>query len=238
MIQLFSGSYTVSFQDPGIEQAMQHLVRESFIFHVTTSLPFHDGDVHHGEIEAALALAEEAISQDFGSRYFAHLDSPVLGFPPQLFRCIYTVYRLYRMSDRAQIDPETWQGMDRSLCQWDERIMATMEGPADITSSGPKLYILGCRILLRRMSPSDLPDLSISLLVQEGMEIVGQLQPAQDYYADYYCWPFLVLGMNLGHTPDRDLLMRQVEAFGAATNNGTMRRLADMLRICWEGNGR
>lgn len=236
MIQLVSGSYTVSFQGPGIEQAMQHLVRESFIFHVTTSLPFHDEDVHHGEIEAALALAEEAISQHFGSRYFAHLDSPVLGFPPQLFRCIYTVYRFYRVSDRAQIDPETWQRMDRSLCQWDERIMATMEGPADITSSGPKLYILGCRILLQRMSPSGLPALSISLLVQEGMEIVGQLQPAQDYYADYYCWPFLVLGMNLGHTPDRDLLMRQVEAFGAATNNGTMRRLADMLRIYWEGN--
>jgi hypothetical protein len=79
-----------------------------------------------------------------------------------------------------------------------------------------------------------MPALSISQLAQESMDNIRQLRPAQDYYADYYCWPFLVIGMNLGDKRERDSLLRQVRSFEAATNNGTMRRLVDILRLYWE----
>ncbi|KAJ5948078.1 hypothetical protein N7466_001093 [Penicillium verhagenii] len=70
-------------------------------------------------------------------------------------------------------------------------------------------------------------------LLEEGIAAVRQLQPKQDYFAEYYCWPLLTIGMNLQHQPDRDMLMSQVRAFWIATNNGTMRQLADKLLVCW-----
>jgi hypothetical protein len=74
---------------------------------------------------------------------------------------------------------------------------------------------------------------TIDQLLPEGMDMVRQLQPDEDYYADYYCWPLLAIGMHLKSAPDRELLLRQVWAFWTATNNGTMRRLADMLDFLW-----
>jgi hypothetical protein len=74
----------------------------------------------------------------------------------------------------------------------------------------------------------------IDQLVTEAMSVVQQLQPARDYFAEYYCWPFLVLGLSLEHPPDQGFLMSQILAFWSATNNGTMRRLADMLRLYWQ----
>lgn len=237
LIRLTSRDQTVNFEEPGIDRAMQRLVRESFIFHVTTSLPFQQEGRHHGDIEGALALAEEAISRYCDSQSAIHIDSPVLGFSPQLFRCIYIVYRLYRVSDRERVGLEACQRIDDDLCRWEDRTIASTRRPTDVLWMGPKLYILGCRILLRRISPSGLmPALSIPQLAQEGMDNIRRLQPAQDYYADYYCWPFLVIGMNLGDRRERDSLMRQVRSFEAATNNGTMRRLVDILRLYWDAH--
>ncbi|KAJ5323231.1 hypothetical protein N7476_001831 [Penicillium atrosanguineum] len=234
LIQLASRGQELDFQEPGIEQAMQRLVRESFIFHVTTSLPFQEKDRDHRDIEGALALAEEAVSQHCGPQCVTHLESPVLGFQPRLFRSVYIIYRLYRMSDRDRVSLETCQRLDDDLYQWEDYTKPAMASPANIACVGPKLYILGCRILLRRMSPSILmPALSIPQLAQEGMEIIHRLKPAQDYYADYYCWPFLVIGMNVGDPRDQDSLMRQVRSFETATNNGTMRRLVEILKRCW-----
>jgi hypothetical protein len=242
---------------------MHRLVRESFIFHVATSLPFQESDAHPAEIETALSLAEKAISQHFHPNTLSHSDSPVLGFPPQLFRCIYTVYRLYRSSTSQGVSIETRRALDRDLRQWDQRIKARAKGPAEDDTSprssrerkglqitatppqpgdklndsclGPMLYILGSRLLLRRMRGPGQAQLSpaIDQLLPEGMELVRQLQPDEDYYADYYCWPLLAIGMHLKSAPDRELLLRQVWAFWTATNNGTMRRLADMLDFLW-----
>lgn len=268
LIAFYSGDSTgdvdgVQISKP--EGAMHRLVRESFIFHVTTSLPFQQSDAHQVEIETALSLAEQAISQHFRPHLPSHSDSPVLGFPPQLFRCIYTVYRLYRSSSSDPISIETSRNLDQDLQHWDERIGAPGRGPPgpvkgasprsncnmkslhhatqdpqsedklDTSWMGPKLYIVGCRLLLRRMAGSGLARLAptIDQLTQEGIETVLQLQPDHDYYADYYCWPLLAIGMHLKSAPDRELLIRQVWAFWAATNNGTMRRLADMLNLFW-----
>lgn len=242
---------------------MHRLVRESFIFHVATSLPFQESDAQPAEIETALSLAEQAISQHFRPNTLSHSDSPVLGFPPQLFRCIYKVYGLYRSSASQGVSMETRGELDRDLWQWDQRIKTYARGLVEENAStkmnrdrdglqttaaplppaeklngpclGPMLYILGSRLLLRHMRGLEQVQLTptIDQLLPEGMDMVRQLQPDEDYYADYYCWPLLAIGMHLKSAPDRELLLRQVWAFWTATNNGTMRRLADMLDFLW-----
>jgi hypothetical protein len=71
---------------------------------------------------------------------------------------------------------------------------------------------------------------SIPGLVSEGVQLVGSLQPAIDYYAEYYGWPIYVLVRFASRKQDRDILLARVEAFYEATRNGTMARLAEMLR--------
>lgn len=215
--------------------------------------------MHQMEIETAFQLAEEAIYPHFLSDDSCHSDSPVLGFPPKLFRCIYMVWRLYQTSQWSSVHLQTCQDLDQDLIQWSHHTTEpTLKNPLDhqtdlviphgsIVSTrpnlkspfhpaplGPALYILGCRILLNRMSSvctGSEPDLK--RLLQEGIAAVRQLQPTQDYFAEYYCWPLLIIGMHLEHQPDRDLLMSQVHAFWVATNNGTMRQLADKLLGLW-----
>lgn len=238
---------------------MHRLVRESFIFNVATSLPFQDDHMHQMEIEAAFRQAEEAIYPHFMSNDSCHSDSPVLGFPPKLFRCIYMVWRLYQTPQWSSVDVQTCQDLDQDLIQWSHYVSASaldnlvdrqtdaviphgsivstgpeLKSPFHSAPLGPTLYILGCRILLHRMSSvyaGSKPDLG--QLLQEGIAAVRQLQPTQDYFAEYYCWPLLIIGMHLEHQPDRNLLMSQVHAFWVATNNGTMRRLADKLLGLW-----
>lgn len=241
---------------------MHRLVRESFIFHVATGLPFQKGDTHQREIESALSLAEEAICKHFSPCLYYHPDSPVLGFQPRLFRCIYTIFRQHQGSVGEKIGLETWQNLDRDLSEWDDCIKKSIDksvntrgmpdnvdssprkpdarldvdGSSDIALIGPRLYTIGCRILLQRMSPRGLnePSVVINKLIVEGMDVVRRLQPSRDYYADYYCWPLLAIGINLEHPSNQDALMNQVEAFCVATNNGTMRRLTQILKNHWD----
>lgn len=260
LIRVCSQDYARDSKSSAIQQLMHRLVRESFIFHVATSLPFQGDYMHQMEIEVAFQLAEEAIYPHFLTDNSSHSNSPVLGFPPKLFRCIYMVYRLYQTSQWSSVHLQMCQDLGQELIQWSHHITASTiddlldhqtssgmshssvastgprtRSPFHSASLGPTLYILGCRILLHRMSSVFIglePDLE--RLLEEGMAAVRQLQPAQDYFAEYYCWPLLIIGMNLKHQPDRDLLMSQVHAFWVATNNGTMRRLADKLLDIWK----
>ncbi|KAL3448440.1 hypothetical protein BJX65DRAFT_306879 [Aspergillus insuetus] len=108
------------------------------------------------------------------------------------------------------------------------------------SSLGPALYMLAAEILLVDMlrgthalnhpnsGMQTLP--SIPSLVSEGVQLVSLLQPAADYYAEYYGWPIYVLARFAPRKHYRDILLTRVEAFCDATRNGTMARLADMLR--------
>ncbi|KAJ6110903.1 C6 zinc finger domain protein [Penicillium sp. IBT 16267x] len=260
LIQVCSQDDARDSEPSGIQQSMHRLVRESFIFHVATSLPFQSDHMHQMEIETAFGLAEEAIYPHFLSDDSSHSDSPVLGFSPKLFRCIYMVYRLYQTSQWSSVHLQTCQDLGQDLIQWSHHIptsrhdklldhqtdpgmshdsivpsCAKVKSPSQPASLGPTLYILGCRILLHRMSSActgSEPDLE--RLLQEGIAAVRQLQPTQDYFAEYYCWPLLIIGMNLERQSDRELLMSKVHAFWVATNNGTMRRLVDKLLRLWE----
>lgn len=260
-------------EQSGVGQVMHRLVHESFIFHVTTSLPFQSEATPEGsalsttgayqyEVESALSLAEEALSEHFHADIFSQPTSPILGFPPQLFRVIYTVYRLYKSSNFNQVSMHLCRRLDNDLCRWDKRLEASsaellgLESSAQQVSEGsnstnahpssqvlhqskligPKLYILGCRILLRRMKGVDFAsvDTSAEGLTRQGMSMIQCLQPKKDYYADYYCWPFLAIGMNLRTFTDREMLLAKALAFWKATNNSTMRRLIDMLPVYWQ----
>ncbi|KAJ5831719.1 C6 zinc finger domain protein [Penicillium riverlandense] len=241
-----------------VDKAMHRLVRESFIFHVATSLPFQQMASPNAEIDSAFSLAEDTLGQHFHIHSPSHPDSPVLGVPPQLFRCIYTIYRLYQECSRRGVDIDHCRRLEQELIWWDHLMMdrptsgrdqsgddncvakGALDHPNAYSSSppfiGPRLYVLGARILLQRMVIPGLTgsDPVIDQLVTEAMSVVQQLEPARDYFAEYYCWPFLVLGLILEHPPDQGFLMSQILAFWSATNNGTMRRLADMLRLYWQ----
>ncbi|KAF3395984.1 hypothetical protein F1880_006531 [Penicillium rolfsii] len=277
LMRLQSQTHGDSVERFGIDHVMHRLVRESFIFHVTTSLPFQGDAISHDttlattsayqyEIESALSLAEDAISDHFNNDIFSQPTSPVLGFPPQLFRVIYTVYRLYQSSNFDQVSMQLCRRLDKDLSRWDKRLegsAAESFGPgssaqkghdgfdstSDSTSAqpssqilreskliGPKLYIIGCRILLRRMKGVSLTSEEVSAeeLTHQGMSIVLRLQPKKDYYADYYCWPFLAIGTNLRSPTDQEILLAKALAFWKATNNPTMRRLIDMLPGFWQ----
>jgi hypothetical protein len=273
LMRLHSQAQKDSIEYTGVGQLMQRLVHESFIFHVTTSLPFQSPatidaqalsttGAYQYEIESALSLAEEALSDHFDVGMFSQPSSPVLGFPPQLFRCIYTVYRLYQTSSSDEVSMHLCQRLDNDLCRWDKRLEASsaeLFSPDSSTKKanegfnsmnahhsshalhqsrliGPKLYILGCRVLLRRMRGVDLASVEVGAegLTHQGMRMIQQLQPKKDYYADYYCWPFLAIGINLRSPTDREMLLAKALAFWKATNNPTMRRLIDMLPVYWQ----
>ncbi|BCS28114.1 uncharacterized protein APUU_61162A [Aspergillus puulaauensis] len=103
---------------------------------------------------------------------------------------------------------------------------------------GPLLYITAAEILLSDILGNATAQnhfvsaLSIPGLVLEGVELVRQLDPTKDYYAEYYGWPIYVLAKFVSREQDRKCLLSQVNAFWQETRSGTMARLADIL-----GNG-
>jgi hypothetical protein len=125
--------------------------------------------------------------------------------------------------------------LEHDLRRWDT-LMAGTAAPELLT--GPRLYVLCSRILLNRlMHPGNQTDNLISELISHAMVLVTQLQPAQDYFAEYYSWPFLVLGTCAQTQQDRQILLSQIQGFWQATNNGTMKRLENMLTAYWS-NGK
>ncbi|KAJ5775008.1 uncharacterized protein N7511_000019 [Penicillium nucicola] len=262
LIRIASEYCKIDHDSPEIEQAMHRLVYEAFIFHVATSLPFQYHTLDHCQVNAAFAIAETNLGGHFHSPLACYPDSPVLGAPPQLFRCIYTIYHLYRDIPPNDLDLEVCQKLENDLLRWSQSAAATapsaydydgLENNVEKTDSvswrqaawksqtaviGPRLYVLGSRILLQRMVYSNISKAhsTIDELIQEAMSTVKQLQPDIDYFAEYYCWPFYVLGINLQHSVDRQCLMAQIWAFHEATNNGTMKRLSEILSTHWNNS--
>lgn len=262
MIQLGAQEQFLVPRRSETEHAMYRLVQESFIFHVATSLPFQSQHEGQQEIDIAFQLAEDAVCPHFRPEDLFYSNSPVLGFPPKLFRCIYLTYRLHQRCRSNAADLEACQDLDQDLQQWNFQIktlesgsedtsgdsskmdsesrILSLERPENTPSSpsvflGQRLYILGCQILLYRMSSGDArSEPRFHGLIREAIDAVRALQPGYDYFAEYYCWPLLAIGMNLNHQADRELLMSKAHAFWIATNNGTMKRLVNILDLYWD----
>jgi hypothetical protein len=240
---------------------MYRLVHEAFIFHVATSLPFQCHEAYSPDIDSAFSLAENQLGQYFHILLPTHPDSPVLGVAPELFRLSFTIYRIYQNRSHDRPSTEVCINLEKELAWWDRwTATALSHKPENIQLGepnckqgahalwhraietnytaviGPRLYLIGCQILLQRMlnRQQKTVDPVMDKLLKQGMSAVKSLQPTLDYFAEYYCWPFYVLGTHLVEPSERECLLAQILAFWTATNNGTMKRLLEILRLFWQ----
>ena len=229
------------------DSAMLRLLLEAFIFHSVTSIPFQQPMDQCPAIDSAFSLAErklETLDYDRGISMHADMDggahSPVLGVPPRLFGYIREIALMHqRFQVEGVVDISRCYVLGHILGQWENQYTA---GPS-VISPGSKLYILASRILIHRMvshtpfttttTRNTNTDTSIQNLVSDGIILITHLQPSTDYYAEYYCWPILVVGMSALWQTERDCLLGKILEFWKMTRNGTMRRLVDILMGCW-----
>ena len=227
------------------EVNMSRVILESFIFHATTSIPFQQTIKPPEPVEAALSLAETKLQEMYKWKVPVYPESPVLGAPPKLFVYAREIALMHERSSSEGIDIARCHELQQLLshfshCGVDQPqpspesdwLAATTHTPLLL---GPRLYIVVSKILLEHMinSNSATADSSLQELVCEGMSLVSKLDPSTDYYAEYYCWPMVVLGTYTTDDSHRDCLLSQAMAFWKATRNGTMRRLVDMLTTLW-----
>ncbi|KAF7592266.1 hypothetical protein BBP40_000468 [Aspergillus hancockii] len=240
------------------EAAITRVILEGFIFHATTSIPFQQTTKQPETVEMALSLAEDKLQDMFKWKLPLYPDSPVLGAPPKLFSYAREIALMHERSSEAGVDIRRCYELQVLLDWLIESEAFCLEGPSYNGSLGvlvgetnmpymsplvtfetpllfgPRLYIVVSKILLQRMISTTLGtvDHSLTELVCEGVSLVSQLDPSRDYYAEYYCWPMIVLGTcRLTSNTQRDCLLSQALAFWKATRNGTMKRLMDMLTV-------
>ncbi|KAE8143609.1 hypothetical protein BDV38DRAFT_885 [Aspergillus pseudotamarii] len=222
------------------------VILEAFIFHATTSIPFQQTRRQPEPVEAALSLAETRLQEMYRWKVPVYPESPVLGAPPKLFVYAREIALMHERSSAEGIDIARCHELQQLLSQFSqtgvEELHPSPEGDRLVTTThtplllGPRLYIVVSNILLKHMinNNSTIADDSLQELVCEGMRLVSELDPSIDYYAEYYCWPMVVLGTYTTDSAHRNCLVSQAMAFWKATRNGTMRRLVDMLTTLWQ----
>ena len=227
--------------EPEPDSAMLRLILEAFIFHSVTSIPFQQPAEQCAVIDSAFSLAErrlETLYLDFDLCLQGSTSSPVLGVPPRLFgyiREVALMYQRYQFDD--VVDIGRCYALEHVLGQWEQQHIVGFTALA----LGPRLYILASRILLHRLincAPSHMKtnasrDALIQNLVSDSIILITHLQPSADYYAEYYCWPILVVGMSALQQVERECILGKVLEFWKMTRNGTMRRLIDILEGYW-----
>ncbi|KAE8382002.1 hypothetical protein BDV26DRAFT_288977 [Aspergillus bertholletiae] len=228
------------------ETNMARVILEAFIFHATTSIPFQQTIKHPEPVEEAISLAETRLQEMYRWKVPVYPDSPVLGAPPKLF--------VYAREIALMHERSSAEGIDIARCHELQRLLSDLgnngfagphslpEGDQLATTThrplllGPRLYIVVSKILLKHMTQgnSSIANSSLQELVEDGMRLVSELDPSTDYYAEYYCWPMVVLGTYTTDSEHRNCLLSQAMAFWKVTRNGTMRRLVDMLATLWQ----
>ncbi|OJJ31458.1 hypothetical protein ASPWEDRAFT_32090 [Aspergillus wentii DTO 134E9] len=259
LIQLYFHRDSFRPSSSQTEAVTQRLILEAFIFHTATSIPFQPA-TNSALIDSAFSLAEYNLEAFFHPETPLHAGSPVLGVPPRLFGYIREVALMYREYPVEGVNVIRCCELEYTLRQWDKETVTkclsygemdtqnlldpilSFNTPTNSPNAlllGPRLYVLAARILLNRMTSSESHTKNTNTnpcyraLVSEAMNLASQLQPSSDYFAEYYGWPFFVLGISVTQKSDRDCLMSQIWAFWEATRNGTMRRLVDMLLDYW-----
>ncbi|KIY04196.1 uncharacterized protein Z520_00889 [Fonsecaea multimorphosa CBS 102226] len=253
----------VSRSMPADWTATSILTLESFMFHVATSIPFqYPFPTSSALVDEAFLNAQLMLERLWLENAVDYPHSPVLGAPPMLFSYVRQVALMYSQYRAQRFDVRECHRLDHDLRRWsDENIpdsdtvnivgaadtadtslsLSLLTDPQNASQSffGPKLYSLAARLLLKYMiaHSSGLrgQHLSqhLSSLLSEFMLLVRFIEPAVDYFAEYYAWPFYCLGVCINDAQTQDLLMNKIMAFWKMTRNGTMRRLADILTQDW-----
>ncbi|EXJ81172.1 hypothetical protein A1O3_07462 [Capronia epimyces CBS 606.96] len=241
---------------------------EAFIFHTATSIPFQSPACRSTIVDDAFDTALHTLGQLVRNGAIDPYKLPILGAPPKLFAYVRQVALLYQDSrSKNTLERQQCLKLEQELKNWNigypvddfpscsadstpRRAEESIANEALCLSSyycpsdaapllGPQLYILAARILLRHMmKQNDSIEQSFSELISEAMTLAINIEPSVDYYADYYAWPFFCLGVTLRSSLHRTLLMDKIVDFWESTTNGTMRRLADMLRDEWSSSER
>lgn len=224
-----------------LDATMDRIMLEAFIFHASTSVPLHRQGKRPVDIDLALSLAEKALEDVCYRNLLDYLCSPILGVPPKLFACVREITLMHQRLPQ-DIDVLRCHELLNILCEleigmfWDA-CSSTRGDPSQLgltdkeATIGPRLYVLVSKILLQSMlsiSSGD-PATTILQLVEESVDLVNQLRPMTDYYAEYYGWPMRVLEVYATLPEHRSCLLSKVAAFWRATRNGTMGRLMKTL---------
>ncbi|KAH8434399.1 uncharacterized protein LDX57_012046 [Aspergillus melleus] len=240
----------VRFQQPSqymprsaTNMAIDRVILEAFIFHTSTSIPFQHQAARPADIDFAFSLAEKRLEDESCTTILDHSHSPILGVPPRLFACIREIALIHQGLPR-NVDVSRCYELMEAVSDLEVDMLGSHQLVMDDLSRrdlvykdasiGPRLYILACKILLDRIISLVLGDSAVAApqLLDEAIDLVNQLQPMTDYYAEYYGWPFQVLGVCTSLPEHRNCLLWAVTAFWKATRNGTMGRLVRTL-ACW-----
>lgn len=226
---------------------MLRLILEAFIFHAATSIPFQQPLAQPAAVDSAFSLAERTLEEYFPTEICLCPSSPILGVPPKLFGYIREIMLMHQRSPVEGVDIMRCYDLEQTLGQWDQGLTRRDLDSQDphisqfpssyLAKNSPKLYIIASRILLGCLitlasgtaSTDANADAYMQTLASEGVRLITQLEPSTDYYAEYYCWPILVVGRSTVNEHERESLISQVMTFWKETRNGTMKRLVDIL---------
>ncbi|KAH0847646.1 hypothetical protein AYO21_02924 [Fonsecaea monophora] len=244
--------------------ATRILTLEAFIFHAATSIPFqHPSPTPPGLVDEVFVDAQLILEQLWLENTMNYSLSPVLGAPPMLFSYVRQVALMYSQFRSRRFDIGRCYRLDQDLRQWSDENIPNSDAVKVVDSAsypnqdlslsllidpnitnqsyfGPKLYSFAARLLLRNMIAHSLGlrgqllSTHLSDLLSIMMLLVRHIEPSVDYFAEYYAWPFYCFGVCVDDEQARELLMSKIMGFWKTTRNGTMRRLADILREGWE----
>lgn len=234
---------------------MLRLILEASIFHAATSIPFQQPLAQPAAVDSAFSLAERTLEESFPTEISLCPSSPIIGVPPKLFGYIREILLIHQRSPVERVDVMRCCELEQTLGQWDQGLTRRVIDYQDphinqfsslyLATNSPELYIIASRILLRclitlvsgTVSTDANADAYMQTLASEGVRLITQLEPSTDYYAEYYCWPILVVGRSTVDEHERESLLSQVMTFWKETRNGTMRRLVDILTTSWDCDG-
>ena len=239
------------------------LALEAFIFHAATSVPFQSPPCRSDIVDDAFVRAVDTLQRLLGRGTIESYKSPVLGAPPRIFAYVRQTALLYqRFKGNSVLETQQCLELDEDLTNWDDKsfvadfsnqnsaftassidettrsqtlCLSTLPPSGDTLLPGLRLYVLTTRILLNHMmKPGNILEPSISILTSEALSLVLRIDPAEDYFADYYVWPFFCLGVIVTSSHQKDVIMDKIVSFWERTRNGPMRLLGDMLRHEWK----
>lgn len=245
------------------EYSTSLVILEAFIFHATTCIPFHGLSYPSLPINDTFQFAFRILQRHLpGAKEDGFLQFRILGAPPALFAQVRQVALLHRRFEAHYgYDSQQCLELEQDLGQWnddifdkcpqydigsmqDNTLSASSRSPSNLThdhprGSGPRLYVLAARIILRHMitaleQTTQLPYAtapSLHDMIYEAIVLVVGIDISKPFFADYFCWPFFYLGICLSRQHHRDLLMDKINSF---PGNGPMGRVAVMLKAKWE----
>lgn len=230
------------------------------MFHTSTTTSFLRRPQNTKLVDEAFTEAQNILEELEDNGVFVATHSPVLGASPSLFAFVRQISLLHNRFKKGEVRLDECLALTTRFERWcqSKYPLSMLEDmpdgyhgslnpgfvpPAHLDLKpeqllvGPTLYALAGRLILLYMVQhlGDDSDHDVPLLLVKAMNIINHIEPSLDYFADYYCWPFFCVGMTLAPSDvdNRTMLLDKVLSYWDMTRNGTMWRLASMLKSAW-----